>query len=70
MKKILFATTAVAAIAALALSGCTSRTETPAGGEGAGFDANSLIGVALPSKTSDSLPDANESVRPEGSLPK
>jgi len=53
MKKILFATTAVAAIAALALSGCTSRTETPAGGEGAGFDANSLIGVALPSKTSE-----------------
>ncbi|MGV8886404.1 MAG: substrate-binding domain-containing protein [Microbacteriaceae bacterium] len=53
MKKILFATTAVAAIAALALSGCTSRTDTPAAGDGSGFAADSLIGVALPSKTSE-----------------
>ena len=53
MKKILFATTAVAAIAALALSGCTSREDTNTGGDAAGFAADSLIGVALPSKTSE-----------------
>jgi putative multiple sugar transport system substrate-binding protein len=55
MKKIALAATAVAAAAALALSGCSSD-----GGRGGsseetakGFAADSTIGVALPSKTSE-----------------
>jgi putative multiple sugar transport system substrate-binding protein len=53
MRKIL-ATTAIAAVALMALSGCSTRTET-AGGDGAaaGFAEDSVIGVALPSKTSE-----------------
>ncbi|MFZ4895764.1 substrate-binding domain-containing protein [Plantibacter sp. Mn2098] len=56
MKKILLATTAVAAVAALALSGCSSRdagSGSGSSGEASGFAADSLIGVALPSKTSE-----------------
>ncbi|MGO4785595.1 substrate-binding domain-containing protein [Cryobacterium sp. W22_MBD10_FK3] len=57
MKKILFATTAIMAVAALGLTGCSSDTGrgAAAGTEEAasGFDAGSLIGVALPDKTSE-----------------
>lgn len=56
MKKILLATTTVAAITALALAGCSSPREGSTGTDGeaeAGFAADSLIGVALPSKTSE-----------------
>ncbi|MGG7464069.1 substrate-binding domain-containing protein [Plantibacter sp. YIM 135347] len=56
MKKILLATTALAAVAALALSGCSSRdagSGSSSSGEASGFAADSLIGVALPSKTSE-----------------
>ncbi|TFC82912.1 sugar ABC transporter substrate-binding protein [Cryobacterium sinapicolor] len=53
MRKIL-ATTAIAAVALMALSGCSTRTDT-AGEDGAaaGFAQDSVIGVALPSKTSE-----------------
>jgi putative multiple sugar transport system substrate-binding protein len=52
MRKIALATVAVAAAAALALSGCSSRG--PAGATtAAGFAKSSTIGVALPTKTSE-----------------
>lgn len=56
MRKIAFAATAVLAATALALSGCSSRggeTTSSDGASAAGFAADSLIGVALPSKTSE-----------------
>lgn len=56
MRKIAFAATAVLAAAALALSGCSSRggeTTASDGASASGFAADSLIGVALPSKTSE-----------------
>jgi len=57
MKKILLATTAMVAVAAFALTGCSSDSGRggDAGGESeaAGFAADSLIGVALPDKTSE-----------------
>lgn len=48
-------TTAIAAVALLALSGCSSRADDggAGGAEAAGFAADSVIGVALPSKTSE-----------------
>ena len=54
MRKIL-TVTAVAAVALMALSGCSSRAPETAGGgsAAAGFPADSVIGVALPSKTSE-----------------
>jgi putative multiple sugar transport system substrate-binding protein len=58
MKKMLLATAALTAAAALALSGCSTRSDD-SGAAGstdaaaAGFPADSLIGVALPSKTSE-----------------
>ncbi|TFC75873.1 sugar ABC transporter substrate-binding protein [Cryobacterium cheniae] len=53
MRKIL-ATTAIAAVALMALSGCSTRTESGGGdGAAAGFAKDSVIGVALPSKTSE-----------------
>ncbi|MDY7530063.1 MULTISPECIES: sugar-binding protein [unclassified Cryobacterium] len=54
MKKLL-ATTAIAAVALMALSGCSTRSDTSSGSTAAaaGFAADSLIGVALPSKTSE-----------------
>ena len=53
MRKIL-ATTAIAAVALMALSGCSTRTETGGGdAAAAGFAKDSVIGVALPSKTSE-----------------
>lgn len=57
MKKIAIAATALAAAAALALSGCSGSggregdASSKAGAKG--FDAGSLVGVALPSKTSE-----------------
>jgi putative multiple sugar transport system substrate-binding protein len=57
MKKILLTTTAIAAVTMLALSGCSSRAADDGAGSGsssaAGFPADSTIGVALPSKTSE-----------------
>ena len=55
MRKIALATIVVATSAALALAGCSGRTDTGTGGdEGAGgFAADSTIGVALPDKTSE-----------------
>jgi len=55
MKKILLATTAMVAVAAFALTGCADgggRTATEGETE-AGFAADSVIGVALPDKTSE-----------------
>ena len=54
MRKIL-TVTAMAAVALMALSGCSSRAPETAGGGSAavGFPADSVIGVALPSKTSE-----------------
>lgn len=54
MRKIALTATALAAVAALTLAGCSSREETGGTDEGAaGFDEGSLIGVALPDKTSE-----------------
>jgi putative multiple sugar transport system substrate-binding protein len=55
MKKIALASVAVAAAAALALSGCASDRGGSTGGEttAAGFAADATIGVALPDKTSE-----------------
>ncbi|TFC24516.1 sugar ABC transporter substrate-binding protein [Cryobacterium sp. TMT1-3] len=54
MRKIL-TVTAVAAVALMALSGCSSRAPETAGGgsAAAGFAEDAVIGVALPSKTSE-----------------
>ncbi|WP_149204414.1 sugar-binding protein [Actinotalea subterranea] len=59
MRKFARASVAVAAVAMLTLTACSSRddAETPAGDDDTaattGFDAGSVIGVALPSKTSE-----------------
>ncbi|MHB1170921.1 MAG: substrate-binding domain-containing protein [Lacisediminihabitans sp.] len=53
MRKLAITTTAVAAIALMALSGCSSRATTSPTGTAAGFAKDALIGVALPSKTSE-----------------
>jgi putative multiple sugar transport system substrate-binding protein len=56
MKKILLATTAMVAVSAFALTGCaadSSRGGDAAAEDEAGFAADSLIGVALPDKTSE-----------------
>jgi putative multiple sugar transport system substrate-binding protein len=55
MKKLVIAGTALAAAAALALSGCQARGGDTTGEEtgAAGFDAGASIGVALPDKTSE-----------------
>jgi putative multiple sugar transport system substrate-binding protein len=52
MRKLAITSVAVAAVALLALSGCSGRTETVAA-TASGFAADSVIGVALPSKTSE-----------------
>ncbi|MEH0819449.1 MULTISPECIES: sugar-binding protein [unclassified Micromonospora] len=57
MRNLLAKTVAIGAIATLALTGCGSGRDGESGGAGApakgGFAADSLIGVALPSKTSE-----------------
>ena len=56
MRRALTTSIVLAAVAALALSGCSGRTTaaSPSGSaSSAGFAANSLVGVALPSKTSE-----------------
>ncbi len=54
MRKIAITITAAAAIGVLALSGCAPRSGSDAGGDGGeGFEAGSVIGVALPDKTSE-----------------
>ncbi|MEO5921488.1 MAG: sugar-binding protein [Pseudolysinimonas sp.] len=53
MRKIALATIVVASSAALVLAGCSGRTDTGDGDTAAGFAADSVIGVALPDKTSE-----------------
>jgi putative multiple sugar transport system substrate-binding protein len=55
MRKLAITTTAVAAIALMVLSGCSTRDagNTGKSGDAAGFAKDALIGVALPSKTSE-----------------
>ncbi len=53
MKKLLVAAAAFAAVGALALSGCSARTDTGSSNAPAGFAAGATIGVALPDKTSE-----------------
>lgn len=56
MRRTALATVALASAAALVLAGCSSRTADESaggGGEEAGFAADSLVGVALPAKTSE-----------------
>ncbi|WP_198318296.1 substrate-binding domain-containing protein [Arthrobacter sp. YN] len=56
IRKALLATTALAAASVLALTGCggsSSRTEAGNASAASGFAADSTIGVALPSKTSE-----------------
>ncbi|PSL38606.1 monosaccharide ABC transporter substrate-binding protein (CUT2 family) [Labedella gwakjiensis] len=55
MRRSALATVALASAAALVLAGCSSRTDDSAGGssDAAGFAADSLVGVALPAKTSE-----------------
>ena len=51
MRKFVITTVAVAGVALMALSGCSSRTDTAA--KTTGFKAGATIGVALPDKTSE-----------------
>src|SRR6185312_5423646 len=55
MRKLAITTTAIAAIALMALSGCSTRDAGTSGksGDAAGFAKDARIGVALPSKTSE-----------------
>jgi putative multiple sugar transport system substrate-binding protein len=55
MRKIALATMAVAAATTLILSGCSNsaRTEAGSGDASAGFEQGSIVGVALPAKTSE-----------------
>lgn len=53
MRKIALATVALAATAALTLAGCSGRTDTGGEDSTGGFEAGSVIGVALPDKTSE-----------------
>ncbi|TDW30467.1 sugar-binding protein [Cryobacterium psychrophilum] len=54
MRKRLILTTAIAAVALMALSGCSGgRADTSGAGDTTGFAADATIGVALPSKTSE-----------------
>jgi len=54
MRKIAITSVAVAAVALMALSGCSSRDTSGSGDSSkAGFKAGSVIGVALPDKTSE-----------------
>ena len=59
MRRIMKTTVVLAAVAALSLTACSSRSSSDtatagaSGGAAAGFAADSLVGVALPSKTSE-----------------
>ncbi len=54
MKKLMIASASIAAVAALTLAGCAGRADTGTGATpAAGFPADSVIGVALPDKTSE-----------------
>jgi putative multiple sugar transport system substrate-binding protein len=50
----------VVAVGALALTGCTSRTQEAAAGGTTGFSAHATIGVALPDKTSENFAIAGQ----------
>jgi len=54
MRKLAITTTAIAAVALMALSGCSTRDAGGStSGDAAGFAKDALVGVALPSKTSE-----------------
>ena len=54
MRKFAITTVAIAGVALMALSGCSSRDAAPgSSGAATGFKAGSTIGVALPDKTSE-----------------
>jgi len=53
MRKHVITTAAIAALALLAVSGCSSRSTESGGASKTGFAKGSTIGVALPSKTSE-----------------
>lgn len=54
MRKLAITTTAIAAVALMALSGCSTRDAGSAtSSDAAGFAKDALVGVALPSKTSE-----------------
>ncbi|HEY0258638.1 MAG TPA: sugar-binding protein [Lacisediminihabitans sp.] len=54
MRKFAITTVAIAGVALMALSGCSSRGSSTSGsGDAAGFKSGSVIGVALPDKTSE-----------------
>jgi putative multiple sugar transport system substrate-binding protein len=53
MRKIAITTVAVAAVALMALSGCSTRDDSSTGSDAKGFKSGSVIGVALPDKTSE-----------------
>ena len=53
MRKHVITTAAIAALALLAVSGCSSRSTDSSGASKTGFAKDSVIGVALPSKTSE-----------------
>ena len=55
MLKTALATLAVATVAALALTGCTSRTEVASSASATGFAPDAVVGVALPDKTSENF---------------
>ncbi|MBK4349126.1 substrate-binding domain-containing protein [Lacisediminihabitans changchengi] len=52
MRKIAITTVAIAGVALMALSGCSARSSS-SGSDASGFKSGSLIGVALPDKTSE-----------------
>jgi len=53
MRKIAITTVAIAGVALMALSGCSARSDSGSGSDASGFKSGSLIGVALPDKTSE-----------------
>ncbi|MBH0130079.1 sugar-binding protein [Salinibacterium sp. NK8237] len=60
MKKLTIGAMALAAALALTMSGCSARSDTSSTEAGAGFDADSSIGIALPDKTSENWVLAGE----------
>ncbi|MFC5502878.1 substrate-binding domain-containing protein [Lysinimonas soli] len=55
MLKTVLAALTVGTVTALALTGCTSRSEAAASAAATGFPAHAVVGVALPDKTSENF---------------
>ena len=53
MRKFAITTAAIAGVALMALTGCSTRSDTGSSAPAAGFKAGSVIGVSLPDKTSE-----------------